>query len=162
MSRLDSFIRRMMAQRDCLDYAAGAIADMPGPVLEIGLGNGRTFDHLRGRLPEREIFVFDRQINAHPACIPDSEHMLLGEVEVQLPQLTARLGPVAALAHVDIGSGDAAANKALAARLSPLVDAAMRKGGIILCDQDLAMANWTPLPLPPGVAPGRYNIMRKD
>ena len=58
MSRLDSFIRRLEAQRACLEYAAGQIRDLPGPVLELGLGNGRTYDHLRELLPEREIFVF--------------------------------------------------------------------------------------------------------
>ena len=47
MSRLDSFIRRMQAQRDCLNAAAGLIADVPGVVFDLGLGNGRTFDHLR-------------------------------------------------------------------------------------------------------------------
>ncbi|MGH6887075.1 MAG: class I SAM-dependent methyltransferase, partial [Geminicoccales bacterium] len=47
MSRLDSFIRRLEAQRACLDLAAARIADLPGPVLELGLGNGRTYDHLR-------------------------------------------------------------------------------------------------------------------
>ena len=72
MSRLDSFIRRLEAQRACLDHAARAIAGLPGPVLELGLGNGRTYDHLRELLPEREIFVFERQLAAHPASMPDA------------------------------------------------------------------------------------------
>ncbi|HTY69417.1 MAG TPA: class I SAM-dependent methyltransferase, partial [Alphaproteobacteria bacterium] len=38
MSRLDSFIRRLQAQRACLDWAIQAIRSLPGPVLEIGLG----------------------------------------------------------------------------------------------------------------------------
>ena len=50
MSRLDSFIRRLQAQRACLDRAAELVRDLPGPVVEIGLGNGRTYDHLRRRL----------------------------------------------------------------------------------------------------------------
>ena len=62
MSRLDSFIRRVSAQRDCLNAAADLIRDVPGPVLEFGLGNGRTYDHLRSLLPERTIFVFERQV----------------------------------------------------------------------------------------------------
>ena len=60
MSRLDSFIRRLAAQRACLDRAAALIDEIDGPVLEFGLGNGRTFDHLRERLPGRAIFVFER------------------------------------------------------------------------------------------------------
>jgi hypothetical protein len=54
MTRLDSAIRRLMAQRALLDWAAQDIASRPGLVLELGLGNGRTYDHLRERLPGRK------------------------------------------------------------------------------------------------------------
>ncbi len=74
MSRLDSFIRRALAQRDCLGDAARLIDGLPGPVIELGLGNGRTYGHLRTLLPAREIFVFDRQVMAHPDCVPDARH----------------------------------------------------------------------------------------
>ena len=47
VSRLDSFIRRLEAQRACLDHAADLIRGRDGAVLELGLGNGRTYDHLR-------------------------------------------------------------------------------------------------------------------
>ena len=60
MTRLDSAIRRLEAQRACLDRAAALVRGVPGPVLELGLGNGRTYDHLRARLPGRDIFVFER------------------------------------------------------------------------------------------------------
>jgi hypothetical protein len=70
VSRLDSFIRRMQAQRDCLNVAAALIADVPGAVFDLGLGNGRTFDYLREILPDREIFVFDRVVNANPKSRP--------------------------------------------------------------------------------------------
>src|SRR5690606_39857021 len=86
MSRLDSFIRRLEAQRACLGLAAAMIHALPGPVLELGLGNGRTYDHLRELLPEREIFVFEREVNAHPDCIPDAAHLILGDVRATLPQ----------------------------------------------------------------------------
>ena len=55
MSRLDAFIRRLQAQRTCLGLAADLVAGVPGPVLELGLGNGRTYDHLRELMPDREI-----------------------------------------------------------------------------------------------------------
>ena len=42
MSRLDSFIARMQAQRDCLNFLKPAVDRLDGPILEIGLGNGRT------------------------------------------------------------------------------------------------------------------------
>ena len=97
MSRLDSFIRRMQAQRACLDWAAQAIQGRPGCVLELGLGNGRTYDHLRERLPDRDIYVFDRRISAHAGCIPPTEYMFLGEVAEMLPLAAARFGPAAVL-----------------------------------------------------------------
>ena len=55
MSRLDSFIRRLEAQRACLNRAAELIRDIDGFVLELGLGNGRTYDHLRELFPDRDI-----------------------------------------------------------------------------------------------------------
>ena len=41
-SRLDLFVDRMVSQRACLDHAAAVVTGMEGPVLELGLGNGRT------------------------------------------------------------------------------------------------------------------------
>ena len=55
MSRLDSFIRRLEAQRACLNQAAALIVGLDGAVLELGLGNGRTYDHVRELFPDREI-----------------------------------------------------------------------------------------------------------
>ena len=160
MSRLDSFIRRMAAQRDCLDWAAREIAGRPGPALELGLGNGRTYDHLREILPGREIFVFDRRMAAHPACIPDADHFFLGEIVETLPRAAKRLGATAMLAHVDVGTGDEAANAALAERLGPAIDALMAEGGIVVSDQAIPRPGWEPLPLPEGVPEGRYHLYR--
>ena len=53
MSRLDSFIRRLEAQRSCLALAVERSRHVPGVVLELGLGNGRTFDHLREIIARR-------------------------------------------------------------------------------------------------------------
>jgi len=162
MSRLESFIRRMTAQRDCLDAAAAHIAGLPGCVLELGLGNGRTYDHLRDRLPDREIYVFDRQIGAHPDCIPDAEHLFLGDIEEQLPLAATRLGRSAALIHSDIGTGDKARNARLVATLAPLLAAMLRPGGVVIADQEMAQAGWTALPLPAGVPAGRYFLYRAE
>jgi len=89
MSRLDSFIRRVTAQRDCLNAAAELVRDLSGPVLEFGLGNGRTYDHLRSLLPGRPIFVFERQVAAHPDCIPPDECLLLGDLHETLEGASA-------------------------------------------------------------------------
>ena len=160
MSRLDSFIRRVSAQRDCLNLAREMVADIPGPVLELGLGNGRTYDHLRELFPDREIFVFDRRVAAHPDCIPDDDHMIVGDVTETLAGAMDRIGERAAFAHCDIGTGEKESNARLIAAIAPLVNALMTPGGIVCSDQEYTVANWEALPLPDGVRPGRYFINR--
>ena len=160
MSRLDSAIRRLEAQRDCLDAAARLIAEVPGPILELGLGNGRTYDHLRGLFPERDIFVFDRRVAAHPDCIPDDEHLFLGDMAETLPLAAARLGRSAALAHADLGSGRPEPDARLAGQVGPLLALLVRPEGVVLSDQPFSGGAWVELPQPKGVAPNRYFLYR--
>ena len=161
MSRLDSFIRRLHAQKACLERAASLIEALPGPVLEIGLGNGRTFDHLRELLPHREIFVFDRRVAAHPDCIPDAPHLILGDIRETLSNADQRIGTRAALAHVDCGTGDAQRNAELARDIAERLAPLMILGGIIVSDQAMPHASLTGLPLPDSVAEGRYFMYRR-
>ena len=156
MSRLDSFIRRLEAQRACLGFAAAQICAMAGPVLELGLGNGRTYDHLRELLPGREIFVFEREVNAHPDCIPDPAHLILGDVRSTLPQARPRLPGPAALAHLDVGTGDAAKNAELAAWLSDALPPLLAHGAWVVSDQALGAPALEAQPPPAGIAPERY------
>lgn len=160
-SRLDSFIRRLQAQRACLDWATGEIARQPGIVLELGLGNGRTYDHLRHRCgARRAIFAFDRHLAAHPACIPDNEHLVLGDFKTTLPAFATAHAHQAVMIHADIGSGDEAANVALARWLGPVLPPLAADGALILCDQELDTPALTKLTLPPDVPPGRYFVYR--
>src|ERR1039458_1680753 len=55
LSGLDMFIRRLMAQRACLERAADLTAQLPGPALQVGYGDGSAFDHLREILRRREL-----------------------------------------------------------------------------------------------------------
>lgn len=160
MSRLDSFIRRMTAQRDCLNAAAPQIEDVPGVILELGLGNGRTYDHLRGLFPDRDIYVFERKVAAHPDCIPDDDHIFLGEVVDRLPDAAARLGRTAALVHSDIGSGRPETDVILFGQLVPLLKSMVRPGGLVISDQKLPADDWQSLPLPDGVPAERYFMYR--
>src|SRR6516225_6046278 len=70
LSRLDSFIRRMQAQRSLIAYVSDAIRDLEGPVLELGLGQGRTYDHLKVTFPKRRVIVLDRRVSRHAVAIP--------------------------------------------------------------------------------------------
>jgi hypothetical protein len=158
VSRLDSFIRRLEAQRACLDRAAELVRALPGDVIELGLGNGRTYDHLRELFPDRRIYVFEREVAAHPDCVPPAELLLLGDMRETLPGAGRLLGGRVALAHLDPASGDLAASRALADALAPLILPLLRPGGILVSEPAIAVAGLVALPLPPKVAPDRYHI----
>jgi hypothetical protein len=161
MSRLDSFIRRLEAQRACLNLAAELIRDIDGIVLELGLGNGRTYDHLRELFPAREIYVCERRVAAHPDCVPPPDRLILGDMRETLPAARARMGGRVALAHFDVGTGDAAANLALAAELTPLIIPLLRTGAVLASDPRIDAADLLGLPLPDGISPGRYHLYRR-
>jgi hypothetical protein len=160
MSRLDSFIRRMEAQRACLNQAAGLIADLPGPVLELGLGNGRTYDHLREILPSRRIFVFERLVQAHPDCIPPAAELFLGDFRETLPGALARMERRAALVHADYGAGTPDYVTGMAAFLASTLPRLVAPGALIVSDYPIEVDGWAALPLPDGIHPDRYFIRR--
>src|SRR5260370_19173643 len=160
MSRLDSFISRMQAQRDCLNFLKPAIDKLRGPIFEVGLGNGRTYDHLRDLFPGRDIYVFERQVAAHPDCIPPDDRLFLGEARESIPRATHKIANRAALIHTDLGTGDHEANMAMGKWLGPALDALAAPGGYVLANQPLDGPRWRRLPGPPGVPAGRYFLYR--
>lgn len=160
MSRLDSVIRRLQAQRACLEWAAELIAPLPGVILEIGLGKGRTFDHLRQILPGREIFVFERKVASGAEATPDNGHLVLGELCDTLPAMASRFANAAALIHSDIGSGDARITEELAGFLAKHLPRLIGRGGVLVSDQELSPHGLTRLPPPEGVASARYYMYR--
>ena len=160
MSRLDSLIKRFIAQRDCLNHTATLITGIAGPVFELGLGNGRSYDHLREIFPDREIFAFDRAVSAHPRCIPDADHMIVGDIRETLRYCLPRTGGKAALIHVDLGNGDPTYGLALTAWASPLVASRILPNGVVVSDATLDLPEFETLPLPDGVKPGRIHFYR--
>lgn len=135
---------------------------VPGCVLEFGLGNGRTYDHLRTLLPDREIFVFEREVSAHPDCVPDADHLFEGDFADSIPRALATLKARAALAHCDIGSGDGAESRARADWLGPAMAPLLVSGAIVASDQDLHRARFTPIALPQGINARRYFVYRHE
>ncbi len=160
MSRLDSVIRRLRAQRACLRQAVELVHDLPGPIFELGFGQGRTYDHFREVCPDREIFVFDRRLPADPSLAPDRDHLVLGDIRETLGTLGARFRGSVALVHSDIGTGDAALNSRIAASVADRLSALLRPGGIVVCDQRMHHQRLEPLPLPAEVNRGRYFMYR--
>ena len=161
MSRLDLFIDRMVSQRACLDAAAGMIAELPGPVFELGLGNGRTYHHLREILPTRHIHVFERAVASHPDSTPPDDMLILGDVNQTLPEALARFGATAALIHADLGGHDRSKNDVFARAVSPLVEPLIAPGGVMVASDRMYFATMTEVALPPEAVPGRCFIYRK-
>ena len=157
MSRLDSMLRRLAAQRDGLNWAAERIAGMPGTVLDMGLGNGRTYDHLREILPGRRIRVIDRVLQCHPSCVPPKEDFLEGEADAMMDRL-AEEGAQMALVHYDLGYGVKHEDVAEAARLSPAIARVMASGGLIVSGQPLV--GFDEIDAPEEIPPGRYMFYR--
>ena len=148
--RLSRMIERLLAQRACLDHAAAEIAGVPGVILEIGLGKGRTYDRLRHLMPRREIFAFDRLVHCPRDLRPDGAHLFLGDFRETLEIARRRLGARAALAHADVGSEDRAADARLAAEIAPLIDRLLVAEGLVLSDRAMPLDAWEPRPPPPG------------
>lgn len=160
MSRLDSVIRRLRAQRACLRQALELIHDLPGPIFELGFGQGRTYDHLREACPDREIFVFDHRPPADPALAPDRDHLVLGDIRETLGTMEARFRGSVALVHSDIGTGDAAFDARISISVAERLAVLLRPGGVVVCDQGMDHRRLEPLPLPAEVNRGRYFMYR--
>lgn len=158
MSRLESFIRRLTAQRDILNVVCAEVAAMNGPVIELGLGNGRTFDHLRASLPGRRIVAFDRVLGAHRSSVPPEGDLVLGEISETARQFT---GIGAALVHADIGTGYADKDAETLEWLPNLTASLLAKDGIAVSGLPLEHAELTEMETPASVPPDRYFLYRK-
>ncbi|WP_417714092.1 class I SAM-dependent methyltransferase [Pseudophaeobacter arcticus] len=157
MSRLDSMLRRFTAQRDGLNWAAAEIAGVAGDVLDMGLGNGRTYDHLRETLPDRRVWVIDRVLQCHPSCVPPKEDFLQGEAVPMLEHLKSE-GHKIVLAHYDFGFGVKEQDVAEAEAMSPVIASVMARGGIVVSGQPLV--GFEELKGPAGIPEGRYLFYR--
>ena len=148
----------MSAQRDILNQACEAVRDLDGPVFELGLGNGRTFHHLRERLPGRRIIAFDRELAAHASSHPAPEDLFLGEIR---DTASAFVGAEAALVHVDIGTGYDDKDAVTLTWLPQLTVGLLRIGGLAVSGLPLDRAELEALPLPGSVPADRYFLYRR-
>ncbi|MGG6892809.1 MULTISPECIES: class I SAM-dependent methyltransferase [Rhizobium] len=159
MSRLDSFIRRLSAQRDILNAVADQVRLLEGPVLELGLGNGRTFDHLRELFPDRRIIAFDRAANAYGPSMPSADNLVLGEIK---DTVGGFVGAGASLAHADIGTGYEDKDAVTLTWLPGIMAGVLAPGGLAVSGLPLDHPDLQALPLPDTVKAGRYFIYRRE
>lgn len=155
-SRLEKLLFRLEAQHICLAWSFREIASRPGIVFEMGLGHGRTYDHLRIHLPEREIYVLDREVDCFADCTPPESYLLLGDVEETLAAAATRFGGQVILAHADLGSYTEAHNIVTRAKLSRYLPAMLSPHAIVLSDLPLDLAGARSLPVPPGARADTY------
>ena len=148
----------MTAQRDILNQICPEVAKMEGLVLELGLGNGRTFHHLRERLPGRRIVAFDRALAAHASSIPEAENLVFGEIRETAKRF---FGIDAALVHADIGTGYEDRDAVTATWLPDLIAGMLRVGGYAVSGTPLDHTQLQRLPPPPSVSADRYFICRR-
>ena len=160
LSRLEILLVRLQAQAALLDWAFEDIARRAGLVFELGLGHGRTHDHLRKHLPNRDIYVFDREVDCYPDCQPDPQHLILGELSETLPEAAKRFARQAALVHADLGSYYPARNQAAGELVSRLLPPILAAGCLVLSDLPLAMAGADRLPMPGHLPDESYFIYR--
>ncbi|MFB9949297.1 class I SAM-dependent methyltransferase [Rhizobium puerariae] len=154
MSRLDIFISRMIAQRDILNHIqANDLLPAEGAVLEVGLGNGRSYSHLRELFPMRRIVAFDRHLGAHRTVLPGPEDFVMGEIR---ETATAFIGTGAALAHADIGTGYPEKDAIIVTWLPELLAGMLAHGGIAVSGLPLDHPHLHQLPRLPSVEEGRY------
>lgn len=159
LTRLDNFILRMSAQRDILNHLAlNKLLPPQGDILEIGLGNGRTYSHLRARFADRRIIAFDRAVGAHASSIPAPADMVLGEISRSAKPF---LGRNAALVHADIGTGYDDKDAVTLTWLPGLIAGLLAPGGLAVSGLPLEHADLLVLPLPATVRRDRYFIYRK-
>ena len=158
MSRLDSFIRRLSAQRDILNHIVAEVSALDGPILELGLGNGRTFDHLREKFAGRRIIAFDRAANASAHSMPPAEDLILGEIQETAQSF---LGIGAALAHADIGTGYPDKDALTLRWLPQLMAGVLAPDGIAMSGLPLDHPDLVSQSLPAGIQEDRYFLYRR-
>ena len=165
MSRLEDMIARLTTQRACIGAAARLVEHLEGPVLEIGLGKGRTYSQLKQVFADREIFAFDKDLHALPDVTPSDGYLVLGEFRDTLPAMADRAVRLAVLAHADFGSENRQADAALAGEIvDPIVKLVVAQG-LVMSDRALPHRQLTKIDLPKvelpsGIEPWPYFMYR--
>ncbi len=135
--------------------------EIPGPVFELGLGNGRTFDHIRTLLPERKILVFDKKSTLGLKPRPVAENLIIGDVRKTLPEHLAEQSQRAVLIHNDLGNGTEEEGVEMCEWLSPLVEQSAAPGCVVVTNSALQLNGWRQITIPEPHAWNRYFIYQK-
>jgi hypothetical protein len=158
MSHLDDLIRRFCAQRDMLNAALGLLHtarfDPSLIAVELGLGSGRSYDHLREALGGRTLYAFDFEVATHPGFEPPGACLVLGDILERFPDFARSRESTACLVHVDIGTRDRVTDEHRYAALIPSIARIAVPGAIVVSDRPLPSAALEPAS--PQAAPGEW------
>ena len=160
-TRLEKTLYRLQAQKACFAWAFEQIIGRPGIVFELGLGLGRTYNHMHHYIPDRRIVAFDRKVGSYPDCTPDEDDIVLGELADTLPRAAQQYRGQVILAHTDIGSFDREQNRRLAELMSENLLPALAPGALVMSDLPLSVPETEPLPLPQGARADCYYLYRR-
>jgi hypothetical protein len=121
----------------------GEIKDYSGDIVELGLGSGRTYDHLRAKAPDRQIHAFDFEIAVHKVIEVDTDHVYLGSIMETFPKFCETQDRKFPLVHLDIGTKNLDRDQALYHKLNPFVLKLINKNSIVVSDRPLELTeNW--------------------
>ncbi len=74
----------------------------------------------------------------------------------------SRFGGRVALAHFDAGTGDRAGEPGAGRRTDAAIAPLLCRGGVLVSDPPIEAAGLELLPLPDGIAAGRYHLYRRN
>ena len=164
MSRLDAFIRRMKAQRACINLSATLVSDLAGPVLELGLGQGRTYHHLLETFPDRLVYVVDDRMKPADGVLLRAPLAIKGNVAEVLPRLVRDKGSLFAVVHSDLGHGlwdDLTPDAPLMRCLSRWLPDLTTPGAVIISNLPLESDKLAVAKLPHGIRKGKIYLYRR-
>ena len=146
MSRLEDLTHRFLTQQAVLNRALEMIDGLDGIIVELGLGKGRSYDHLKERLPTRDIYVFDHELSCEREFAPPPEFWVFGEITQTLPEFCKRFSGQAAFVHSDIGTRHRAADLPLAEFVAGHLGTLLRTDAVVASDRPMDVAGWKALP----------------
>lgn len=165
-SRLERMIARLMTQCALLNHVAGLVGDRPGPVLEVGLGKGRTYSHLEKLFQSRTIWAFDFEVHAPAHSRPAENRIITGDFRDSLKSCWPAIGAAPAFVHADIGTESRKADAELAQFVGGVMAAHLADGGYLMGDRDMDAGGLDRVPtpdtsLPDGITPWPYFLYRR-
>ena len=137
LSRLESTILRQISQKACLDYGINMARKVNGHVVELGLGMGYTFDHLRRSFTARQLYAFDLELFTHKKLTPFETQLRLGDIRETFPRFAKHNFQKVALLHIDIRTNNFKRDTAVYSRVEAAIEEAMAPNGIVVSDREL-------------------------